>query len=289
MMPQQSQDTEWSPNETEPYGYEYGQTPAPTSQSQSQQIDKLVGALAKAQGAIVAPERNRTVTVIPKSGGRSYSFRYATISAIIDAIRKPLSDNELAYTQILSHDANGGFYKLTTLLMHSSGQYIGSEVPIIAEGGTNQQFGSALTYMKRYQLSALVGIAADEDDDGNAADSNDIQAIQERKPAIADSPIQDPKIIKDIVGDIALDAKIKVEFNPEEADEAKAHNWLKFGRDFMAAARAAKGLDAIVMLENANEMALRGMEKLAPKVYANMMLALLQVKTELNKKGVENG
>lgn len=255
-----------------------------TSQSQSQKIDKLVGALAKAQGAIVAPERNRTVTVVPKSGGKSYSFKYATLSAIIDAIRKPLSDNELGYTQILSHDATGGFYKLTTLLMHSSGQYIGSEVPIIAEGGTNQQFGSALTYMKRYQLSALVGIAADEDDDGNEADGNEVigAADAANRKVVNPDPISTGKPKAQEV--VSSDGKIKVEFNPEEENEAKAHNWMKFGRDFMVVARAAQGLDAIVLLENANDTALRSMEKLAPKVYANMMLALLQVKQGFAQK-----
>src|SRR6266404_1710003 len=156
--------------------------------SRSEEVDKLVQALAKAQGTFPEIERNRTVTVRPKSGGQEYQFKYATLSAIIDAIRKPLSNNGLAYTQIISHDAETGYYILTTTLWFGN-QFLSSKTPIIAEGQTNQQFGSALTYMKRYALAAILGIAADEDDDGNAADGNEIKAVADKKPK---APAPDP-------------------------------------------------------------------------------------------------
>src|SRR6266446_4008614 len=152
--------------------------------SRSAEVDKLVAALAKAQGAFPEIERNRTVRIKPKAGGQEYEFKYATLSAIIDAIRKPLSENGLAYTQIISHDADSGFYVLTTTL-YCGNQFLSSKTPIIVEGQTNQQFGSALTYMKRYTLAALLGIAAEEDDDANIADGNEIKKVVDKAPKIS--------------------------------------------------------------------------------------------------------
>src|SRR6266478_9985217 len=156
--------------------------------SRSAEVDKLVAALAKAQGAFPEIERNRTVRIKPKAGGQEYEFKYATLSAIIDAIRKPLSENGLAYTQIISHDAETGFYVLTTTL-YCGNQFLSSKTPIIIEGQTNQQFGSALTYMKRYALGALLGIAAEEDDDANIADGNEIRGVMDKAPKV---PAPDP-------------------------------------------------------------------------------------------------
>lgn len=137
----------------------------------SPQIDKIFEALAKAQSEIASPEKNKTVVVKTKTGG-SYNFKYATLDAIIDCVRKPLSKNGMWFTQTL---ANGnGKYRLVTTLGHSSGQWIASETPILSGSADNQEFGSALTYMKRYALSALLGVAADEDDDANLADGNTV-------------------------------------------------------------------------------------------------------------------
>ncbi len=139
----------------------------------SERIDKLVEALAKAQGLIENPSRDREVTVTMKSGGK-YKFKYATLGGIIDTIRKPFTENGLWFSQHVSRVENTDV--LTTRLLHSSGQWLASETIITTdEGGGNQQFGSALTYMRRYTLCALLGIVADEDDDGNAGDGHDAE------------------------------------------------------------------------------------------------------------------
>lgn len=143
-------------------------------------INELVLALAQAQAQLSAAPRNREVEVNTKSGHK-YKFKYATLDAIIEHVRKPLTDNGLWFTQTLE-DA-GGRYRLITTLFHSSGQYLSSATPLLVSGGGNQEFGSALTYMRRYALSAILGIAADEDDDANAADGNSITSSQDRKPA----------------------------------------------------------------------------------------------------------
>jgi hypothetical protein len=244
--------------------------------------------LAKAQGSIEPPERSRTVRVVPRSGGAGYTFKYAPLSAIIEAFRKPFSQNGVWFSQILLHDTTAGFYKLRTLLFHASGQYIGSEVPIINEGQTNQAFGSALTYMKRYQLSALTGIAADEDDDGNIADGNQILSVeghQAKSKPVAPSPIRpveaDNGNTNFGVGP-GKTAKIDVPFNPEEPDEKKAHDWMTFGKLYVAAARDVNNMDELKVLEAANRMAIKNMETFAPKIFSNMMVALMKVKQDLN-------
>jgi hypothetical protein len=252
-------------------------------------------ALAKAQGAIGDIPRNRTVTVQPKSGGQAYHFKYATLSAIIDAIKKPLADNQLAYTQLITHDADGGFYVLTTTL-YLGNQFISSKVPLIAEGGTNQQFGSALTYMKRYALAALLGIAADEDDDGNAADGNEIKAVADKVKAAPKPPAPDPittatgPVMHPIqpAGNSTVIANINVAFSPEKIDvpmlaDESGSDWMAWGQKFMAAARAAPDASCLAKLEEVNKTPLKNMEQYAPKMYANMTMALIKVRKSLEK------
>lgn len=149
----------------------------------SEQIDKIAAALAKAQAAFINPPRNRTVKVKTQNSG-SYDFSYATFDAIVDAVRKPLAENELSYTQTVEFDNDKP--RVVTTLMHSSGQWIGSTLPLMVDRPGNQAFGSALTYSKRYALTALLGVAADEDDDANGADGNNIEDKHDRaKPSAA--------------------------------------------------------------------------------------------------------
>ena len=271
--------------------------------SRSAEVDRLVAALAKAQGAFPEIERNRTVKIRPKAGGQEYEFKYATLSAIIDAIRKPLSENGLAYTQIISHDAETGFYVLTTTL-YCGNQFLSSKTPIIIEGQTNQQFGSALTYMKRYALAALLGIAAEEDDDANIADGNEIKGVVDKVPK---SPKPDPissgkpgRILNDIdmmpsnrplpdnidklIGENSFSpALIKVPLLPDESGS----DWMAWGQAFMATARSAPDVASLVSLEKENEMPITNMRDQAPKMFTNMTLALIKVKKALEKTETE--
>lgn len=145
-------------------------------------VGKLAGALAKAQSEIASPPRNREVTVRTKTGGQ-YKFKYATLDSIIDAVRVPLTKNGLWFTQTLAGNGDGK-YHLVTRLVHDSGESIESVTPLLVQGAGNQEFGSALTYMRRYALTAMLGVAADEDDDANGADGNTITESRDR-PAIS--------------------------------------------------------------------------------------------------------
>lgn len=162
--------------------------------NQSEHIDQIASALATAQGEIANPSRNRSVKVKGQSrsgSDYSYDFTYATLDAIIDSAKVALAKNGLSYTQIIGMGQSGK-YVLTTRLMHSSGQWFESQTPLLVESARNQEFGSALTFMRRYSLSALLGIAAEEDDDANAADGNQAEVKERKTAAMPVAPPEPP-------------------------------------------------------------------------------------------------
>ncbi len=133
----------------------------------------LYAALAKAQGEFPPIPRDKTVTVRTKDG-RSYTFAYAPLETIFATIRLELSGNGLAVTQTFRGD------DLITSLLHSGGGMIESVMRCQRQTGTWQEFGSAITYARRYALVALLGLATEEDDDGNHASGN---TAMQQKPA----------------------------------------------------------------------------------------------------------
>jgi ERF superfamily len=123
--------------------------------------DALAAALAAAQGEFPSIPRNKEV----KTG--SYSFSYAPLDTILAACRPVLAKHQLALVQLLEHNGNGP--AIRTELRHASGGVIGASFPLPGDPQSPQQLGSLLTYMRRYAISALLGIAGDEDDDGQQA------------------------------------------------------------------------------------------------------------------------
>lgn len=132
----------------------------------SEQINELMSALAKAQGQMSG--------ALKDSDNPFFRSKYADLNSVWNACREALSANGLAVVQAPKYDVEKGTY-LLTILGHSSGQWISSSLPIniqtAKEGRVNelQLLGSAITYLRRYALSAIVGVAPDEDDDGNGA------------------------------------------------------------------------------------------------------------------------
>ena len=129
----------------------------------SSDIGELAKALAAAQGEMTAASKDAT--------NPHFKSRYATLASVWDAIRGPLSRNGLSVSQVLeTPDASPGLVAMRTILLHTSGQWIASRYMMpIADKLTPQAVGSAITYARRYALSAIVGIAPDDDDDGNSA------------------------------------------------------------------------------------------------------------------------
>lgn len=99
-----------------------------------------------------------------------FKSAYASLSNILDAINDPLNQAGLSFCQFPS-----GEHGLTTILMHESGEYIYSEYFMRPTKDDPQGLGSAITYQRRYALSAILGLNIDEDDDGNAASKPSIK------------------------------------------------------------------------------------------------------------------
>jgi len=135
------------------------------------ELGPLAAALAKAQVAFPTVTRDKEVVVKTKTGG-SYSFKYAPLDSILNAVRVPLADNGLVVVQLIDDG------DLVTSLIHESGGILSGRV-VLPTDVDIQGFGSAITYLRRYALQALLGIAAEDDDDGNRAIGNQA-AIQPR-------------------------------------------------------------------------------------------------------------
>jgi hypothetical protein len=132
----------------------------------SSSIASLAAALAKAQGELVNPEKSLVATIRsdgPK--GTEQSFRYASLASGLDIVRKTLGQHEIATVQTTAIDQSAGAVNLTTVLAHSSGEWIASDWPVcaISETVAPHRMGAALTYARRYALFTLVGIAGEDD------------------------------------------------------------------------------------------------------------------------------
>ncbi|MGN1245586.1 MAG: ERF family protein [Muribaculaceae bacterium] len=124
----------------------------------STEISAISAAVSAFQGEIEQPSLNKE--------NPYFKSRYVDLSGVLKSAQKLLAKNGLAVMQIIS----GG--DIITLLTHKSGQWIKSICPI-GNYKSQQERGSAITYTKRYAICAMLGIAADTDDDGNSATDAD--------------------------------------------------------------------------------------------------------------------
>lgn len=135
----------------------------------SENIGALAAALAKAQSQISG--------AVKDAANPFFKSKYADLESVWQACRKPLTDNNLSVTQTSRYTEHG--LMLVTTLLHSSGEWIAGEMPVLVKDNSPQAQGSGLTYARRYALAALVGIYQ-TDDDGEAA--------QGRKPDLKLDP-----------------------------------------------------------------------------------------------------
>lgn len=129
----------------------------------------LFAALVDFQGNMPAIEKRRVANIPTKSGG-SYSYKYADLADIWEAVRDPLKKAGLGAIQLLDGGADGTT-RLTTTIIHTSGQSISSTMDLSTGSKTPQEAGSLFTYYKRYALGAALGISTEEDDDGKAGNA----------------------------------------------------------------------------------------------------------------------
>src|SRR3974390_1376796 len=118
-------------------------------QRSSPSIAALATALAKAQIALTNPEKSLIGTIEPRRGeGGSRQFRYAPLSSGLEIVRKTLGQHEIATVQTTTVDQAAGVINLTTVLAHSSGEWIASDWPVCPTTETERphRMGAALTY-----------------------------------------------------------------------------------------------------------------------------------------------
>jgi hypothetical protein len=131
----------------------------------SESVAAIATALAKAQTELSNPEKAMVGTVYNVRSDSPQSFRYASLSSGLDIVRKTLGGQQIAIAQTTDIDRANGTVNLTTLLLHTSGEWISSDWPVcqLSETSAPRRMGAALTYARRYALFTMVGIAGEDD------------------------------------------------------------------------------------------------------------------------------
>ena len=146
--------------------------------NKSESISELLKAMSLFQGDLENVEKSK----------EGHGYKYATLGACIDAAKPILKSNGLSVMQLMGDDGNGNA-TMETVLGHSSGEYISTScvIPIakLAGGGANnpaQVMGASVTYIRRYQFAAIVGLAQDDDDAGSATKGTAQHSNSDDKP-----------------------------------------------------------------------------------------------------------
>lgn len=229
---------------------------------------KFWAAFCKAQAVMESPSRSKTATVKMSTGG-TYTFSYAPLDAIFAVARKPLADNDLCVYQEVEHDY------IRTTIFHSSGESKSSVYPIFhAPNPSAQQFGSGVTYARRYSLMLALGIAAEEDDDGNAADQNQ-RTIVDRGQQQQQPPRGRPTVVQTQQG------------NPIREAAVAARNKVR------AAIESAKSLDELNKAwtqadQKTVEAYVEGNNMIGSSVWAKLMEEETNKRLELAKAETSN-
>ena len=165
----------------------------------------LYAALAKAQGAFQPIVKNREVSIDIKdkqTGQKkgTYTFRYADLEEILTKTRPALSANGLALIQTIEHGGNGPL--LVCRLVHAAGGMMASEVlmPGVRDMADPKAFGAAITYLRRYMVTAMLGVAADDDLD---EDGQELTATTTGQATAGKPPVQQPQRRERPAGDTA--------------------------------------------------------------------------------------
>lgn len=134
--------------------------------NRSETIGELAAAMAAFGGDVTNPPQTRTASVEMRGGGK-YTYRYADLADVLTHVRPHLARHGLIITQDIITTPNS--VEVTSTLMHKSGEYLTFSPLVLPGGGTPQQFGSVITYARRYSLLAALGIASESDDDAAGA------------------------------------------------------------------------------------------------------------------------
>jgi hypothetical protein len=137
--------------------------------NQSESIAKLATALSIVQGKLSHAKKD--------SANPFFKSKYADLESVWDACRDLLAANGLSVMQFPGEYIDGTM-SMTTILAHSSGEWIGQEMSLPVSKPDAQGSGSALTYMRRYALAAVVGVVQADDDANAAVQSKSSQSMK---------------------------------------------------------------------------------------------------------------
>ena len=183
----------------------------------SEQINEIAKALSEFQSNLPKIEKDANVNL------GSYSFSYAPLETIIQAIKPLLKQTGLSFLHVMNDSI------LECIILHSSGQCINTGGIAIKMSNKMQDMGSSMTYARRYTLCAALGIVAEDDDDGNSSDGNKIESLDNRKWLNKNTPVWDKavegiKTGKGTVEDIAKAYKLSKK-NREELQQIENAAW----------------------------------------------------------------
>jgi len=143
----------------------------------SESVAAIATALAKAQTELSNPEKAMVGTVYNVGSDTPQSFRYASLSSGLDIVRKTLGGHQIAIAQTTDIDRANGMVNLTTVLLHTSGEWLSSDWRFgrLSETAAPRRMGAALTYARRYALFTMVGIAGEDDLDAPDLINDDVK------------------------------------------------------------------------------------------------------------------
>src|SRR6202022_1918458 len=163
----------------------------------SESVAAIATALAKAQTELSNPEKAMVGTVYNNRSDSQQSFRYASLSSGLDIIRKTLGGQQIAIAQTTDIDRANGTVNLTTVLLHTSGEWISSDWPVcqISETSAPRRMGAALTYARRYALFTMVGIAGEDDLDAPEGINDQIKGHKAVDTGLGPNPSSAPALV----------------------------------------------------------------------------------------------
>jgi len=156
-------------------------SPHPAWMMASPSISLISAALAGAQGEMEDASKDRQ--------NSHFGSSYADLASVVQAVRAPLSKHGIAFTQPTA--VEGGRVIVRTLLSHKSGEWMASELSAKPQQDTPQGIGSTITYLRRYSLMSMTGIAPD-DDDGEAGEGRGGKQAAPPKAAPRREPAREP-------------------------------------------------------------------------------------------------
>ena len=172
--------------------------------SDSAEVDQIAKALAAFQKDMPVLPKGRTAKIYGKGGTRTYN--YADISDVLSAALPVLSKHGLAVIQMTLID--GDNLKLRTKVIHTSGQWVEGLYPVAEVTSDHQRMGASMTYARRYAICAALGVASDEDVDGEDAATSapsrpPARPPEKREPVVAFSSAESTKTTEWLLDKIA--------------------------------------------------------------------------------------